>query len=148
MRLLGDREFIGDEWLKFLSDRGIAFYIRIRSDITIGRAQTELVTANHLVKKLKNNESRIFKGERYLGKNYHGPKVKIAACRNDEGELMIIATNDNAYKAISLYRERWSIENLFGCLKTRGFNFENTHITNLDRTETHSLIIGQPLCYN
>lgn len=133
--LLGDREFIGDNWLKFLDDKGIYFYIRIKASLTIGRADDELVTANHLVKKLKNNESLVLKGERYLGKNYKGPKVKISARRNDKGELMIIATNDNATNAIQKYLERWSIENLFGCLKSKGFNFENTHMIDLDRIE-------------
>jgi hypothetical protein len=147
--LLGDREFIGDRWLKFLADKGIYFYIRIRSDITIGRAEDELVTANNLVKNLGNDESLVLKGKRYLGRNYHGPKVKIAACRNDKGELMIIATNDNADKAITMYRQRWSIETLFSCLKTRGFNFENTHMLNLDRIEKllGLLAIAFTLCH-
>ncbi|MBF0204857.1 MAG: transposase [Desulfamplus sp.] len=33
------------------------------------------------------------------------------------------------------YKLRWEIETLFGCLKSRGFNFEATHITKLDRIE-------------
>ncbi|WP_341754556.1 transposase [Candidatus Tisiphia endosymbiont of Dioctria rufipes] len=89
LSLLGDREFIGDGWLKFLADRNIPFYVRIKENLTIGRSEDELVTANHLVKKLKNNEYRIFKGKRYLGKNYKGPKVFISALRNGEGELVI-----------------------------------------------------------
>jgi hypothetical protein len=133
--LLGDREFIGDNWLKFLAENGISFYIRIKSNLTIGRSEGELVTANHLVKNLKNSEFIALKGLRYLGKSYLGPKVKIAAMRNDKGELMVIATNDDVNNAIKIYAKRWSIENLFGCLKTRGFNFENTHIVHLDRIE-------------
>lgn len=37
--LLADREFIGDEWFKFLADNNIKFYIRIGSNITIGRSK-------------------------------------------------------------------------------------------------------------
>ena len=131
--LLGDREFIGDIWFKFLSEKAVPFYIRIKENLTIGRAEKELVTANHLVKKLKNGEYKLLKGKRYLGKNYAGPKVSIAALRNDKGELVIIATNDKPYVALNLYKRRWEIETLFGCLKTRGFNFENTHMVHLDR---------------
>jgi len=131
--LLGDREFIGDEWLKFLADCKVPFYVRIKKTFTIGRSENELVTANHLVKKLKNNEYRILNGKRYLGKNYKGPKVSIAALRNGEGDLVIIATNDNPYQAMTIYKRRWEIETLFDCLKTRGFNFENTHLVHLDR---------------
>jgi hypothetical protein len=151
--LLGDREFIGDLWLKFLSDNMIPFYIRIKANLTIGRAEGELVTANHLVKKLKNSEYMVLKGKRYLGKNYNGPKVSVSALRNAEGELVIIATNDNPYQALEIYKRRWAIETLFGCLKTRGFNFENTHMVDLDRiskllgilaiTFTFAYVVGQ-----
>lgn len=133
--LLADREFIGDQWLKFLDDKGIHFYVRIKANLTIGRSEGELITANHLIKKLKNEEFIVLKGLRYLGRKYLGPKVKIAARRNDKGELMIIATNDNENIALKMYAMRWSIECLFSCLKTRGFNFENTHLIHLDRIE-------------
>ncbi|CAF4466597.1 unnamed protein product, partial [Rotaria sp. Silwood2] len=59
--LLGDREFIGDDWLKFLADRNIPFYIRIKQNLTIGRSENELVTANPLVKKLQNNEYKVLR---------------------------------------------------------------------------------------
>jgi hypothetical protein len=134
-KFLADREFIGDEWLRYLANNGIKFYIRIRSDLTIGRSENELVTANSMVKKLKNSETIILKGDRYLGQNYQGPKVRIAAMRNEKGELVIIATNDKPEQALEVYRQRWAIETLFGCLKTRGFNFENTHIAELARIE-------------
>ena len=103
--------------------------------MTIGRAENELVTANHLVKKLSSGEYKILRGQRYLGKNYKGPKVRIAALRNDKGELVIIATNDKPDQALATYKRRWEIEMLFGCLKTRGFNFENTHLVHLERIE-------------
>lgn len=131
--LLGDREFIGDLWLSFLDNSNIPFYIRIKKNLTIGRTGKELVTANNAVKKLKNGEEIVLRGRRYLGQNYQGPKVGVAALRNEEGELVIIATNDKASRALALYSRRWEIECLFGCLKTRGFNFEDTHLVNLER---------------
>ena len=88
-----------------------------------------------MVKKLKNEEFVVLKGFRHLGKKYIGPKVKIAARRSEKGELMIIATNDDANIALKMYANRWSIECLFASLKTRGFNFENTHLVHLDRIE-------------
>jgi hypothetical protein len=133
--LLADREFIGDKWLSFLAEEGVNFYIRIKSNLTVGRSGQELVTANAKIKKLKNNERLILQGKRYLGKNYLGPKVKVAAMRNHKGELCIIATNDNSDQAFEIYRQRWAIENLFGCLKTRGFNFENTHMVDLGKID-------------
>ena len=131
--LLADREFIGDLWLSFLEYNKIPFYIRIKQNLTIARTGKELITANNSVKKLKNGQEIILRGKRYLGQNYKGPKVGIAALRNEDGELVIIATNDNTSEALALYSRRWEIECLFGCLKTRGFNFEDTHLVNLDR---------------
>ena len=32
-------------------------------------------------------------------------------------------------------RERWEIETLFGCLKTRGFDFECTHVVEPERVQ-------------
>ena len=46
---------------------------------------------------------------------------------------MIITTNDNENIALKMYSNRWSIACLFGSLKSRGFNFENTHLIHLDR---------------
>jgi hypothetical protein len=100
LALLGDREFIGDNWLKFLADINVPFYVRIKGNLTIGRSGDELVTANQMVKKLKNSEYKVLKGRRFLGKNYKGPKVSVSALRNQEGELVIIATNDNPYQAL------------------------------------------------
>ncbi len=36
---------------------------------------------------------------------------------------------------LGMYRRRWEIETLFGCLKSRGFRMEDTHITDPDKIE-------------
>lgn len=148
-KFLADREFIGDEWLQYLATKGIEFYIRIKSNLTIGRAEGELTTANFKINSLKNGESLVLNGDRYLGQNYKGPKVQIAALRNGSNELVIIATNGKPQIALEVYRERWAIETLFGSLKTRGFNFENTHMTASARVGTllSLLAIAFTLCH-
>jgi hypothetical protein len=42
---------------------------------------------------------------------------------------LILASNKQDNLAITHYKERWQIETLFSCLKNRGFNLEDTHIT-------------------
>ena len=37
--------------------------------------------------------------------------------------------------ALDDYRLRWNIETLFGCLKSRGFNLEDTHMTEWEQIE-------------
>ena len=58
-----------------------------------------------------------------------GHLVYLAGLRLVDGELLIVATTELPETAIATYRLRWEIECLFCCFKRRGFNFEDTHIT-------------------
>ena len=60
-------------------------------------------------------------------------RLSIAGVRCPDGGYLIVATTEDPQDAIEIYRHRWQIETLFGCLKTRGFNFEDTHLTESDR---------------
>jgi Transposase DDE domain len=134
--LLADREFVGDKWLQWLDSQMIPFVIRVRENMKIGRVQGELTTANHLVHGLKPGETIALKDKRRITQNYAAIKLYIAACRNAKGELVVVVTNSSPEGALDLYKLRWEIESLFGCLKTRGFNFESTHITSLHKIDT------------
>lgn len=59
--------------------------------------------------------------------------VNITGVRLSSKELLIIVTNKDSASAVEAYKKRWQIETLFSCLKSKGFNFEDTHITKLDR---------------
>lgn len=48
-------------------------------------------------------------------------------------DYLIIASNRKPSEALSDYRKRWTIEKLFGRLKTKGFNFEETHLTEYEK---------------
>ena len=50
-------------------------------------------------------------------------------------ELQIIISFNNPQKANTLYKERWQIESAFKGLKSSGFNFEDTHLTDADRVQ-------------
>ena len=47
---------------------------------------------------------------------------------------MVVATQKPS-TMIEDYYKRWSIETLFVCLKSRGFDLESTHMTDLDRMD-------------
>ena len=53
--------------------------------------------------------------------------------RLEGNEFLIVLTSDSPECALADYARRWEIETLFGCLKTRGFRFEDTHLTDPDR---------------
>ncbi len=58
----------------------------------------------------------------------NGVDVYLSALRLPDGELLIVATDNISDNAIDSYARRWQIETLFSCLKSRGFNFEDTHV--------------------
>jgi len=61
--------------------------------------------------------------------------LKVAGMRLLDGGFLIVVTADDIVNAIEYYRQRWEIETLFSCLKTRGFNLEETRITISERLE-------------
>ena len=52
------------------------------------------------------------------------------------GELLALACSSKPHHALARYRQRWTIETMFGNLKTKGFNLEDTHLTNADKLST------------
>lgn len=103
---VADREFIGDDWMDFLIDKVVPFTIRLRSDLYFGRKQVcEFTDGIH---------------ERV---EPDGKKIYLVV----SGDWYIL-TNHSPDKAIQRYKERWKIETLFGFLKTKGFNLEDTHL--------------------
>ncbi len=49
------------------------------------------------------------------------------------GEFFIAVTFCSPEKISEIYAERWQIETMSVCLKTRGFRFESTHLRDPDR---------------
>ena len=62
------------------------------------------------------------------------------------GEYLIPVTDSHPESAMEDYKLRWNIETLFACLKTRGFDFEATHITDLDRINKLVAVLAVTFC--
>ncbi len=58
-----------------------------------------------------------------------GAALSFGAPRLRDGAVLIVATNRGPRKALNAYKSRWQIECLFGETKTRGFNMEDTRLT-------------------
>ncbi len=72
----------------------------------------------------------------------------MAAGRSESGELLVVATNQHKAKnAVSIYLRRWEIEVLFQSLKGRGFRFEETHLTKLERIDTLISVLSIAFCW-
>lgn len=134
---LADREFIGGEWFDFLSKSEIPFAIRIKNNHQV---QIKIKKYYQIVE-VKNIFSDLKKTKYIENCILFGCKLNLAGCYSSTGELVAIATNINPKKALEKYRLRWSIECFFSCLKKRGFNFEDTHITNISGIEALVFIL-------
>ena len=139
--LLADREFVGGDWFTWLREHGVPFNIRIKQDAITTNSRGLEVDIDGLFFHLKPCEELILSGCRQLWKE----PVYLAAKRLANGELLIIATSEPWPDCIKMYCYRWEIETLFECLKGRGFNLEDTRLS--DRERLSKLLAALALAY-
>lgn len=128
--LLADREFIGQEWFQWLDQQGICCRLRVKSNTTVLGSCGKEIKAAQLFWGIRLNESVTWHSKRKVS----GVHLYIAARRTTKGLLIVVATQKPDTMIEDYYR-RWGIETLFGCLKSRGFDLEATHMTELDRMD-------------
>ena len=136
--LLGDREFIGVRWFGYLIEQGIEFHIRLPKQIKVGSV-------------LKENRKPITHIFRYWKENvrvdYHkaldicGFKLYLSGMKSKKEYCIVVSSKDNL-NSLDKYQLRWTIENMFGAFKTRGFNFEETHMTNLEKLKMLIVLVS------
>jgi hypothetical protein len=123
------REFIGKEWLSYLMlEPIISFRLRIKANHKIYDGQKSL-SAAIVFAHLQPGQSEVLNGRRLV----LGRMVYVSALRLEDGELLILLSDDSSTTAISDYARRWGIETLFGMFKTRGFCLESTHFNDSER---------------
>lgn len=143
--LLADREFIGEPWFRFLIEEEIPFVIRVKQNFMVNGIRPGyevpirelLKNLNGLRKKLLNQPILLW-GHALYASVEHAKGAK---------EPMIVVSNKPFPNAIKIYRKRWGIETLFGCLKTRGFRVEDTHMTDRDKIEKLVFILAIAFCW-
>jgi hypothetical protein len=127
--ILADREFASGRLFKWLNKKKLSFYIRIKEGSLLTIKDKKFGKAKKIFNHLSPKKQGIFA----MNVTLFGAAVYLAGARSERGELMIVATNQSPKNAIATYLRRWEIESLFQGLKGRGFHFEATHITELDR---------------
>jgi hypothetical protein len=141
--VLADREFVGTDWFAWLLEEEISFCIRIKKNLLTTNSRGQPVHAYQLFCGLKPLEERILYGKREI----LGHKLYVSGLRLLDGEFLIIVTNDSPGHAVKTYGLRWEIESLFSCLKGRGFNFEDTHITDQERIKKLLVLLSIAFCW-
>lgn len=92
---------------------------------------------------LQVGEQRVLPNKRWVW----GRQVYVVATRLANGELLILATNDDPETVLVDYRLRWGIETLFAALKTRGFNLESTHFCHRKRLNKLVALLALAFCW-
>lgn len=141
--LLADREFGSGGLFKWLNKKKIPFYIRIKEGSLTQINKKKLFTAKKIFNALQPKQHKVFN----MAVEVFGQSVFLAGSRSEKGELMIIATNQHPKNAIPIYLRRWEVECLFSALKGRGFRFEETHMTTLERVEKLTAVLAIGFCW-
>jgi hypothetical protein len=136
--LMGDREFIGDAWMAYLQREEIPFVLRLRENQFVLRDGYAAMPISVIAQHLKVAEKMIVKGLCRLGRAEEtlSAPVRLVVTRLASGELLALACSGRARHALARYRQRWTIETMFGNLKTKGFALEATHLTDPDKLAT------------
>ncbi len=134
MRLItADREFIGEDWLAWLTQQQVPFCLRIRySDLLTHADGTCAQAAAFFARACRC---------RKLPFTLWNQPVFVGGKRLATGDWLIVVSN-RAGDLPAQYRHRWGIETLFQAMKKRGFDLEATCTT-----RTGSLLGLLSLCY-
>ena len=128
--LLADREFFGNQWFEFLVERDVPFAIRVSAKLIVRLNDGYEGPLARLACNRRSRQRLI--NSRGCFADMPGrfdDALAFGAVRRADGTVLIIATNRDPRKALSIYRKRWQIECLFADAKTRGFNLEDTRLT-------------------
>ena len=141
--LCADREFIGKGWFKWLMEKGIDFRIRVRENTQITNGRGQIVEAKRLFRAEAINRALIFEKKRRMW----GLELYVSGMRLSSGEYLIVVAPNYSEKAIEEYANRWEIETLFGCLKSRGFRLEETHVVEPERLKKLIALLALAFCW-
>jgi len=124
-----DREFASKEWLAYLVKNKIGFRLRIKANTLITDKGGRRIHASQMLKTMKVGGRAEFRRRRRLWNQ----AVFVAVSRKADGDNVIVVSSERSGQILLEYGQRWQIETLFGCLKTRGFRLEDTHLTRGER---------------
>lgn len=140
--LMADREFVGDDWIKFLNDNNIRYYIRIRNNFRIFIPhKNKDIKVSWLFNSLKIGEFLHYRRIIRMGTQL----CYVSGCKvnsKDKGaDFLIIVSFNKPEQAQINYADRWQIETCFRAMKTSGFDIEKTHLQDIGRIEKLTLIV-------
>ncbi|MBD2329367.1 IS4 family transposase [Alkalinema sp. FACHB-956] len=141
--ITGDREFLGHLWVDYLHNtRHLPLRLRIRHSEKLYDGRRQL-TAKVLFSHLQIGQHSRLRQRRRLW----GHWLYVAALRLEAGDLLVVVSDAKPNESIRDYGQRWGIETLFGCFKTRGFCLESTHLQAPERLSRMIALLSIALCW-
>ena len=130
--LLADREFIGTAWFRALRQHGVPHAIRVRNNQLVVLADGRRIKVSVLAGTLRNQRPRSWNGVAL-----DGVPCTLSLKRLPDKDLLAVVGFGLRGRddPLETCRHRWAIELCFACLKTKGFNIEDTHLRHPDRLE-------------
>lgn len=140
--LVADREFVGDNWIKYLNDNQIRYHIRIRNNFNVYLPRKgKKLKVSWLFNALKMNEFYSYPHIVKIGDQLcYLSGQKILEKGKGKSFLIIISFNQPE-SAKNHYARRWQIETCFKAMKSSGFNIEKTHLKEIERVEKLILLV-------
>jgi hypothetical protein len=139
--IIADREFIGQQWIAFLEQHAIKFYIRLRENSIVKHRGKDLKVF-WLFNNLPLNMSRMIHKPLLIKDQWVYLTGMKVLNEKKQIEYLIVATYLKDPHTMQVYAKRWTIECFFKAIKTAGFNIENTHITDQNRLEKLFAIVA------
>jgi len=139
--IVADREFVGEEWLKYLGQtQELPFAIRIKKNEQIKHLNGGKMKLNKYFANMQVGESRTIDT-----KLYSILPIKITCLQLEREQLFVASNVFIGQQALLAYKQRWSIERSFKSIKTSGFNIEDTHICDQKKLEKLFAIVSLSL---
>ena len=131
-----DREFGGEEWLKWLDKKNVGYVVRIKKNILVNGKSAH---KHPLTSKSENKQGTSVS---IMGMKLFFANKVIQSKDRRNSHLHVVSNRFSGREALALYRMRWGIEQLFSHLKKRGFDLEATHMTDDGKLEKLFAIVS------
>ena len=136
--IVADREFVGEQWIAFLNQNSLRYYIRIRKNfkVFIPHKNIELKVF-WLFNAYKVNEFVFYPKIVKINKQL----CYLSGSKLVRNEFLILISFNKPEDSKEYYKSRWQIEMTFKAMKSSGFDIEKTHLTELERIEKLILLV-------
>jgi hypothetical protein len=144
--VLGDREFIGDKWLSYLTQIGAKFCVRIKCDALITQESAGIYNQPlALYTQVLKNPSQVLT---IPDCKIYGNRGTLQATLSSENTLVIVFADSSIENPLVEYSNRWGIEQMFESMKSYGFRLEETNLRDSEKLNRLICFLTIAYCFS